>query len=73
VIPDDDVFSVEVITLWNYPTPVSPVATAADAKAWIADHQKRAQSESEPSSPMQIQPVISAAIRLVPEPRRQCI
>jgi hypothetical protein len=49
VIPADDAFSVEVITPWNYPTTVSPFATATDAKAWIAEHQKRAQSESEPS------------------------
>jgi hypothetical protein len=48
VIPVDAAFSVEVVTLWNDPTTVSPFATAADAKAWIAEHRRRVQSEGEP-------------------------
>ena len=49
VILADDAFSVEVVTQWDHPTTVSPFATAADAKAWIADHRRRVQSESEAS------------------------
>ena len=49
VIPADDAFSVEVVTPWDDPTTVSPFATAADAKVWIAEHRRRVQSESKPS------------------------
>ena len=42
-------FSVEVIIPESYPTTVSPFATAADAKVWIAEYQRRAQSERKPS------------------------
>jgi hypothetical protein len=52
VIPAGDVFSVEVITPWDYPTTVSPFATAAGAKAWIAEHQtQRLSPRANPSSP----------------------
>jgi len=49
VIRADNEFSVEVIIPWNYPITVSPFATADDAKAWIAEHQRQAQSEGKPS------------------------
>jgi len=49
VIPADAAFSVEVVTPWDDPTTVSPFATAADAKVWIAEHQRRVQSERKPS------------------------
>jgi hypothetical protein len=49
VIPADDAFSVEVVTLWDDPTTLSPFATAADATLWIAGHRRRVQSESKPS------------------------
>jgi hypothetical protein len=44
VIPADDAFSVEVVTLWDDPTTISPFATTADAKVWIAEHRRRVQS-----------------------------
>ena len=44
VIPTDDAISVEVVTAWNEPITVSPFATAADVKAWIAEHRRRVQS-----------------------------
>jgi hypothetical protein len=47
VIPADDAFSVEVVTPWDGPTTVSPFATAADVKVWIAEHRGRLQSESD--------------------------
>jgi hypothetical protein len=40
LIPADDAFSVEVITPWDHPITVSPFVTAADAKAWIAEHRR---------------------------------
>ena len=49
VIPADDAFSIEVVTPWDDPTTVSPFATAADVKVWIAEHRRRVQSESKPS------------------------
>ena len=49
VIPADAAFSVEVVTPWDDPTTVSPFATAADAKVWIAEHRRGLQSESKPS------------------------
>jgi hypothetical protein len=45
VIPVAAVFSVEVVTPWNDPTTVGTFATAAKAKAWIAKHRRRGQSE----------------------------
>ena len=42
VIPADDAFSVEVVTPWDDPTTVSAFTTAADVKAWIAEHLRRA-------------------------------
>jgi hypothetical protein len=45
VIPADESFSVEVATQWNHPRTVNPFATAADAKAWIAEHRRRVQLE----------------------------
>lgn len=41
VIPDDDGFSVEVVSSENHPTTVSPFATASEAKAWIAEHREQ--------------------------------
>ena len=49
VIPAEAAFSVEVVTPWDDPTTVSPFATAADAKVWIAKHRRGLQSESKPS------------------------
>ena len=46
VIPADDAFFVEVDTPWDDPTTVSPFATAADAKVWIAEERQRAQFEA---------------------------
>jgi hypothetical protein len=42
-------FSVEVVIPESYPTTVSPFATKAAAQAWIGEHQRRIQSENEPS------------------------
>jgi hypothetical protein len=51
VIPADDAFSVEVVTPWDDPTTVTPFATAADVKVWIAEHRRGVQCEqAEPSS-----------------------
>ena len=48
VIPfGDGSFGVEVNIPENYPTTVSRFATEADAEAWIAEHQRRVQSESQ--------------------------
>jgi hypothetical protein len=50
VIPfGDGAFAVEVSIPESYPAKVSPFATEADAEAWIAEHQRRVQSENEPS------------------------
>ena len=40
VIPDDDGFSVEVVSSENHPTTVSPFATASEAKAWVATESR---------------------------------
>jgi hypothetical protein len=40
-------FGVEVNIPDSQPTRVSPFATQADAEAWIADHQRRVQAQSE--------------------------
>jgi len=47
LIPAEDAFSVEVVTLWEDPTTVGPFATAADAKVWIAEQRREVQSEGE--------------------------
>ena len=47
VIPADDALSVEVVTPWDDPTTVSPFATAADAKVWIAEHQRRVRCDAD--------------------------
>jgi hypothetical protein len=49
VIPANDAFAVEAVTLWEDPTTVGPFATAADAKVWVAEHRREVQSESKPS------------------------
>ena len=41
----DGTFSVEVVIPESYPTKVSPFSTEADAEAWMAEHQRRVQSE----------------------------
>ena len=49
VIPSGDgTFAVEVSIPETYPAKVSPFATKVDAEAWIVEHQRRVQSESEP-------------------------
>jgi hypothetical protein len=45
----DGAFAVEVTIPESYPAKVSTFATEADAEAWIAEHRRRVQSESEPS------------------------
>jgi hypothetical protein len=45
----DEAFAVEVTIPESYPAKVSTFATEADAEAWIAEHRRRVQSESEPS------------------------
>jgi hypothetical protein len=46
VIPfDDGTFGVEVSIPDSYPTTVSKFASEVDAEAWIAEHQRRVQSE----------------------------
>jgi hypothetical protein len=49
VIPLDDAFSVEVVSPECHPTTVGPFATASAAKAWITEHQQRAQFAIDPS------------------------
>jgi len=46
---DAGAFAVEVTIPESYPTRVSPFASEADAEAWIGKHQRRVQSENEPS------------------------
>jgi hypothetical protein len=49
VIPfNTGAFAVEVSIPESYPATVSAFATEADAKAWIAEHRHRIQSEDEP-------------------------
>ena len=48
VIPfDDGRFAVEVTIPDSSPTKVSPFATEADAEAWIAEHQRRVQTQAQ--------------------------
>jgi hypothetical protein len=50
VIPfDDGAFAVEVSVAGNYPATISTFATEADADTWIAEHQRRVQSENRSS------------------------
>jgi hypothetical protein len=50
VIPSDGgSFAVEISIPETYPAKVSPFATAVEAEAWIGEHRRRVQSESEPS------------------------
>ena len=46
VIPfDDGTFGVEVSIPDSYPTTISKFASEVDAEAWIAEYQRRVQSE----------------------------
>jgi hypothetical protein len=50
VIPfDNGSFAVEVSIPNSHPTRVSLFKTEADAEAWIAEHQRRVQSQSQSS------------------------
>jgi hypothetical protein len=47
VIPlQDGSFGVEVSIADSHPTVVSSFSTEADAEAWIADHQRRVQTQT---------------------------
>jgi hypothetical protein len=49
VIPfDNGSFAIEVRIPDSYPTRVSLFKTEADAEAWIAEHQRRIQSQPQP-------------------------
>jgi hypothetical protein len=48
-IPVDNGFSVEIVSPEYHPTTVGPFATASVAKAWITEHQQRAQFATDPS------------------------
>jgi hypothetical protein len=48
VIPfDDGSFSIEVSIPDSHPTTVCMFKTEADAEAWIAEHQRRVQSQTQ--------------------------
>ena len=48
VIPfDDGSFGIEITIPDSYPTTVSKFKTEADAEAWIAEHQRRVQSQAQ--------------------------
>jgi hypothetical protein len=48
VIPfDDGSFGIEITIPDSYPTTVSKFKTEADAEAWIAEHQRRVQSQTQ--------------------------
>ncbi len=48
VIPlDDGSFGVEVRIPDSHPTTVKPFATEADGEAWIAEHQRRVQTQAQ--------------------------
>ena len=48
VIPfDDGSFGIEITIPDSYPTTVSKFKTKADAEAWIAEHQRRVQSQTQ--------------------------
>ena len=44
---DDGSFGVEITILDSHPTKVSKFKTEADAEAWIAEHQRRVQSQTQ--------------------------
>jgi hypothetical protein len=51
VIPSGDAaFAVEVSIPEQLPAKVNPFATEADAEAWITEHRRRVQFQSEPTS-----------------------
>jgi len=48
VIPfKDDTFAVEVSVPDTHPATVSPFASESDAEAWIVEHQRRVQSQTQ--------------------------
>lgn len=48
IIPfNDDMFAVEVLVPDTQPATVSAFATESAAEAWIADHQRRVQSQAQ--------------------------
>jgi hypothetical protein len=48
IIPfDDAAFAVEVSIPDTNPTTVSPFATESDAEAWIADHRRRVEAQTQ--------------------------
>ena len=48
VIPSDNgSFAVEVTIPDSHPAKVSPFASEADAEAWIADHRRRVENQTE--------------------------
>ena len=47
ILLDGGRFGVEVSIPDSHPTTVSAFATMADAEAWIADHQRRVQSQAQ--------------------------
>jgi hypothetical protein len=48
VIPfDDGSFGIEITIPDSYPTTVSKFKTEADAEAWIVEHQRRVQSQTQ--------------------------
>jgi hypothetical protein len=44
---DDGSFGVEVSIPDSHPTRVSPFKTESDAEAWIAEHQRRVQTQAQ--------------------------
>jgi hypothetical protein len=50
VIASDGSFAIEVKIPDSYPTRISPFATEADAETWIAEHQRRIQSQMQPGN-----------------------
>ena len=48
VIPlDDGSFGIEITIPGSHPTKVSKFKTEADAESWIAEHQRRVQSQTQ--------------------------
>jgi poly(3-hydroxyalkanoate) synthetase len=48
ILLDDGAFGVEVNIPDSNPTTVKSFQTEADAEAWIAEHQRQVQSQSQP-------------------------
>ena len=44
---DDGSFGIEITIPDSYPTTVSKFKTEADAEAWIVEHQRRVQSQTQ--------------------------